>query len=71
MAPFSFCGKVHMVATFDEGKVGAYSVAYRLPMRLPWRLDHHGVVRVNLEPFDRSPDEIPQTFLPVWRYCRS
>ncbi len=44
---------------------------YRLPMRLPWRMDHHGVVRVNLEPFDRSPDEIHRTLLRMWRYYRS
>lgn len=44
---------------------------YRLLMRLPWRMDHKGVVRVNLEPFDRPPDEIHRTFLRMWRYYRS
>jgi hypothetical protein len=44
---------------------------YRLPMRLPWRIDHNGVVRVNLEPFDRPPDEIHRTILRMWRYYRS
>jgi hypothetical protein len=44
---------------------------YRLPMRLPWRMDHNGVVRVNLEPFDRPPDEIHRTILRMWRYYRS
>jgi hypothetical protein len=29
------------------------------------------VVRVNLEPFDRTPDEIHRTFLRMWRYYRS
>src|ERR1700674_2278585 len=36
---------------------------HRLPMRLPWVMDHHGVVRVNLEPFDQPADEIHRTFL--------
>jgi hypothetical protein len=45
--------------------------AYRLLMRLPWRMDHRGAVRVNLEPFDRPPDEIHRTFLRMWRYYRS
>jgi hypothetical protein len=44
---------------------------YRLLMRLPWRMDHNGVVRVNLEPFDRPPDEIHRTILRMWRYYRS
>lgn len=45
--------------------------AYRLLMRQPWRMDHKGVVRVSLEPFDRAPDEIHRTFLRMWRYYRS
>ena len=45
--------------------------AYRLLMRQPWRMDHKGVVRVNLEPFDRPPDDIHRTFLRMWRYYRS
>jgi hypothetical protein len=44
---------------------------YRLLMRLPWCMDHSGVVRVNLEPFDRPADEIHRTFLRMWRYYRS
>jgi hypothetical protein len=45
--------------------------AYRLLMRLPWRMDHRGVMQVNLEPFDRTPDEIHRTLLRMWRYYRS
>jgi hypothetical protein len=45
--------------------------AYRALMRHPWRMDHKGVVRVSLEPFDRPPDEIHRTFLRMWRYYRS
>jgi hypothetical protein len=44
---------------------------YRLLMRLPWRMDHNGVLRVSLEPFDQPPDEIHRTFLRMWRYYRS
>src|ERR1700731_5230089 len=36
---------------------------YRLLMRLPWCMDHTGVVRVNLQPFDRPADEIHRTLL--------
>ena len=45
--------------------------AYRRLMRHPWRMDHKGLVRVRLEPFDRPPDEIHRTFLRMWRYYRS
>lgn len=45
--------------------------AYRALMRLPWRMDHRGVVRIELDPFDRAPDEIHRTFLRMWRYYRS
>src|SRR5246127_2869809 len=44
---------------------------YRLLMRLPWCMDHGGVVRVNLEPFDQPADGIHRTFLRMWRYYRS
>jgi hypothetical protein len=44
---------------------------YRSLMRLPWRMDHNGVVRVNVEPFDQPADEIHRTFLRMWRYYRS
>jgi hypothetical protein len=44
---------------------------YRLLMRLPWRMDHNGVVRVNLEPFDQAPDVIHRTVHRMWRHYRS
>lgn len=44
---------------------------HRALMRLPWRMDHRGVVRIELDPFDRAPDEIHRTFLRMWRYYRS
>ena len=44
---------------------------YRRLMRLPWRMDHNGVVRVNVEPFDQPADEIHRTFLRMLRYYRS
>jgi len=44
---------------------------YRLLMRLPWRMDYTGEVRVNLEPFDQPPDVIHRTFLRMWRHYRS
>jgi hypothetical protein len=44
---------------------------YRLLMRLPWRMNHANMVRVNLEPFDQPPDAIHRTFLRMWRYYRS
>src|ERR1700731_3331234 len=44
---------------------------YRLPMRLPWGMDHNGVVRVYLDPFDQPSDQNHRTFLRMWRYYRS
>jgi hypothetical protein len=44
---------------------------YRSLMRLPWRMDHSGVVRIKLEPFDQPADEIHRTFFRMWRYYRS
>jgi hypothetical protein len=29
------------------------------------------MVRINVEPFDQSPDVIHRTFLRMWRYYRS
>lgn len=45
--------------------------AYRWLMRLPWRMNHNNMVRVNVEPFDQPPDVIHRTFLRMWRYYRS
>ena len=45
--------------------------AWRRLMRLPWRMNHSNMVRVNLEPFDQPPDVIHHTFLRMWRYYRS
>lgn len=45
--------------------------AFRLLMRLPWRMDRRGILCVNLEPFDRAPDEIHRTLVRMWRYYRS
>jgi hypothetical protein len=44
---------------------------YRWLMRLPWSMDHGGVVRIGLDPFDQPADEIHRTFLRMWRYYRS
>jgi len=44
---------------------------HRWLMRLPWRMSHNNVVRVNLEPFDQPPDVIHRTFRRMWRYYRS
>jgi hypothetical protein len=44
---------------------------WRRFMRLPWRMSHNNMVRVNLEPFDQPPDQIHRTFLRMWRYYRS
>jgi hypothetical protein len=44
---------------------------YRLAMRLPWRMNHNNMVRINVEPFDQAPDAIHRTFLRMWRYYRS
>jgi len=44
---------------------------YRRFMRLPWRMSHNNMVRVNLEPFDQPPEIIHRTFLRMWRYYRS
>lgn len=44
---------------------------YRLLMRLPWSMTHNNVIRVNLDPFDKEPDEIHRTLQRMWRYYRS
>ena len=40
-------------------------------MRLPWRMSHTNMVRINVEPFDQPPDMIHRTFLRMWCYYRS
>jgi hypothetical protein len=44
---------------------------WRRFMRLPWRMSHNNVVRIDVEPFDQPPDRIHRTFLRMWRYYRS
>ena len=44
---------------------------YRLLMWLPWSMTHNNVIRVNLDPFDKEPDEIHRTLQRMWRYYRS
>jgi len=44
---------------------------HRLLMRLPWSMSPSNVVRVNLEPFEREPEDIHRAMLRMWRYYRS
>lgn len=44
---------------------------YRLAMRLPWRMSHRNMVRINVQPFDEPPEAIHRTFLRMWRFYRS
>lgn len=43
----------------------------RLLMRVPWKMTHENVIRVNLEVFDQEPDEIHRTIQRMWRHYRS
>lgn len=44
---------------------------YRLFMRVPWKMTHNNVIRVNLEVFDQDPEEITRTLQRMWRHYRS
>ncbi|MDX2258897.1 MAG: hypothetical protein NW205_08275 [Hyphomicrobiaceae bacterium] len=44
---------------------------YRMPMRLPWQMTHTNVVRITLDPFDRSPEEIHRNITRMWKHYRS
>src|ERR1700720_395669 len=44
---------------------------WRRFVRLPWRMSHNNMVRINVEPFDQPADEIHRTFLRMLRYYRS
>jgi hypothetical protein len=44
---------------------------WRALMRLPWRMSHDNMVRIDVEPFDQPPDQIHRTFLRMWRHYRS
>jgi hypothetical protein len=44
---------------------------WRRFMRLPWRMSHDNMVRIDVEPFDQPADQIHRTFLRMWRYYRS
>lgn len=44
---------------------------YRSLMRLPWSMTHNNVIRVNLEPFDKAPEEVHRTLQRMWRHYRS
>ncbi|MDO9381368.1 MAG: hypothetical protein Q7T86_00745 [Hyphomicrobiaceae bacterium] len=43
----------------------------RLLMRVPWKMTHENVIRINLEVFDQEPDEIHRTIQRMWRHYRS
>ena len=44
---------------------------YRQLMRLPWRMTYDNTIRITLDPFDKTPEEIHRTFERMWRYYRS
>jgi hypothetical protein len=45
--------------------------ALRRYMRLPWRMNHNNMLRIDVEPLDQPPDAIHRTFLRMWSYYRS
>jgi hypothetical protein len=44
---------------------------WRSLMRLPWTMSRSNVIGVNLEPFNKEPDEVHRTLLRLWRHYRS
>ena len=44
---------------------------HRALMRLPWTMTQNKIVKINLEPFDRPPEDVHQTLLRMWRFYRS
>lgn len=44
---------------------------WRILMRLPWKMAHDNTIRINLEPFDKAPDEVHRTLQRMWRHYRS
>ncbi len=43
---------------------------WRMLMKLPWSMTHDNIVRIDLELFAPSPEDIHATFLRMWRYYR-
>lgn len=43
----------------------------RLMMRLPWKMTHENVIRINLDVLDQPADEIHRTIQRMWRHYRS
>ncbi|MGO9172529.1 MAG: hypothetical protein ACLP7P_11265 [Rhodomicrobium sp.] len=43
---------------------------WRLLMRLPWSMGYDNIVRINLQPFAPSAEEIDRTIQRMWRYYR-
>lgn len=44
---------------------------YRILMRLPWKMSHNNLIRINLEPLDQSPEDVHRTLVRMWRHYRS
>jgi len=44
---------------------------WRVPMRLPWKMTHDNVIRITLDPFDQTPEDVHWTLLRMWRHYRS
>jgi hypothetical protein len=43
---------------------------WRLLMRLPWSMGYDNIVRINLQPFGPTAEEISRTVERMWRYYR-
>ncbi len=44
---------------------------WRSLMRLPWHMSRPNVIGVNLEPFDKEPEDVHRTMQRLWRHYRS
>jgi hypothetical protein len=44
---------------------------YRSLMRLPWSMARSNVVGVNLEPFNKEPEDVHRTLVRLWKHYRS
>jgi hypothetical protein len=40
-------------------------------MRLPWSMARTNVVGINLEPFNKEPEDVHRTLLRLWKHYRS
>ena len=64
--------RIHLSVPLDQALLADWRnlPIWRLLMKLPWHMSDDEVIRIPLEPFEPTADEIRSKLLQIWDYCR-